>query len=496
MRGSRLFALLVAGAAAIVVAVGSVGVASASTTVNCNAAGGAAAFQAALTAGGTIDVSGTCVGNFTLPSNVTVIGSPAATITANGSGRPLTISMNKTVTLTSLTITGGHTTAAGPPGAGGGIFGFNDTLTLNNCIVTGNTVENSAGGGIASGTPGSTQAGTLTLNSTQVTNNSAVDGGGGILNHNGTATLNSSVVSGNTAQGGGGIASGSGAGDTTVSGTLTITGSLISNNSALGGADGGGGGIANGGHLTVSNSTINGNRAVGGAGAGIFSHGVAAITESTISGNAAPDDSQGDQGFGGGIASFNFGVNGTGTLSLDRTQVTRNIAGLGGGIAAGGFGGDASTTITNSAVSLNNVSGDQSGGGGIASVSGAGNTALTISGSVLVGNLARQGLGGAIANVSQGGEASVSITQTTIGSTVPHPPYTLNPNRAAFGGGIFNWAMAGPADVTLGSGGLVVGNQASVNGGGIFNADGASLTISGGLVLLNHPNNVISDPGF
>ena len=69
MKRGRLIALLVAVAAALVVAVGSVGAASASTTVNCNAVGGAAAFQAALAAGGTIDVSGTCVGTFTVPSS-------------------------------------------------------------------------------------------------------------------------------------------------------------------------------------------------------------------------------------------------------------------------------------------------------------------------------------------------------------------------------------------------------------------------------------------
>src|SRR5207302_1092963 len=116
--------------------------------------------------------------------------------------------------------------------------------------------------------------------------------------------------------------------------------------------------------------------------------------------------------------------------------------------------------------------------------------------STLVGNLARQGLGGAIINLDQGGEADVSIASTTIGSTTPTRPYTLNPNQAAFGGGIFNWAAAGPASVSLTAGTVVVGNQASVDGGGVFNADGATLFTSGATILLNHPDNIANDPTF
>ena len=45
-------------------------------------------------------------------------------------------------------------------------------------------------------------------------------------------------------------------------------------------------------------------------------------------------------------------------------------------------------------------------------------------------------------------------------------------------------------------GAVVVGNSASVNGGGVYNADGATLNLQGGNVLLNHPNNVVNDPNF
>ena len=491
--------VLLAGVLAALVLVFGVGAASAVTVVNCGLPGGSAAFQAALTAGGPVSVSGTCVGTFTAPVSVVVTGSPVATLTAQGAGRTLTIGSGATVTLSNLAITGGHASGGGPAGAGGGILSFNATLTLNNCVITGNTAA-TAGGGIVTGTLSPVSAGMLTLNSSRVTNNVAQGlgggGGGGILNHNGTAVLNGSVVSGNTGPGGGGIASGNGNGGLGGGGTLTITGSQISGNTANAGPEGGGGGIANGGDLTLTASSVTGNQAAGGAGGGILNHGTASISASAVSGNAAPNDSLADQGIGGGIFNGNFGVPGHGVVSITDSQVTKNTAGLGGGISSGAFQGDASVTIANTMVSFNSVSGPMSGGGGIANQSGAGNADLTITGSTMVGNLARQGLGGAIANVSQGGIATVAVASTTIGSTTPHPPYTLNPNQAAFGAGIFNWSMAGPAAAVLNPGAVIVGNKASVDGGGVYNADGATLTTSGALVLLNHPDNIVNDPNF
>jgi hypothetical protein len=271
---------------------------------------------------------------------------------------------------------------------------------------------------------------------------------------------------------------------------------VVSGNAATAGAFGGAGGIANGGTLTLTNSTVSGNQAVGGPGGGILNHGVATITGSQVSGNAAPDDNVGDQGIGGGIVNLNFGVVGTGVLSISNSQVTRNQAGAGGGIATGDAGGDSSLTVSGTNVSFNSVSGPQSFGGGIAQVAATDTASVTIIGSILVGNLARQGLGGAIGNLSLGGSADVSIASTVIGSTRLTPPYTLNPNQAQFGGGIFNGALGGPASVSLSTGTVVVGNKASVDGGGIFNADGATLVTSGALVFLNHPDNVVNDPTF
>src|SRR6266702_4791026 len=88
----------------------------------------------------------------------------------------------------------------------------------------------------------------VTLNTLIITNGGALLGGG-ILN-GGTVTLNGSTVSNNTASifGGGGI--------TNVGGTVTLNGSTVSNNTA----NGDGGGIVNDGTVTMSwTSTVHDN---------------------------------------------------------------------------------------------------------------------------------------------------------------------------------------------------------------------------------------------
>jgi len=104
--------------------------------------------------------------------------------------------------------------------------------------------------------------------------------GGGIYNE-GTLTLTDSTVSGNRALDGGGIDN---------EGTLTLINSSLSGNSAL--ADdphgtGYGGGIDNEGTLTLSNSSISSNSAST-SGGGIYNGGRLTLTNSSVSGNKAP----------------------------------------------------------------------------------------------------------------------------------------------------------------------------------------------------------------
>jgi len=162
-------------------------------------------------------------------------------------------------------------------GHGGGIFN-NGTLTVLSCTVSGNRGD--PGGGIANH-----WLGTLTLTNSTVWGNSAVRGGGGVLNF-GTMEVKNSTVSANQANYGAGIYNGH---------TMTLMNSTVWGNSATAHDDpddmpdrdsGKGGGIFNGfGPLTLTNTTVSGNTAVG-VGTGIASLGGAlTLTNSTVSGS-------------------------------------------------------------------------------------------------------------------------------------------------------------------------------------------------------------------
>ena len=209
------------------------------------------------------------------------------------------------VTLQDMTIQHGRVTGSEP---GGGIYN-NDTLTLDNVVVVGNSSEDD-GGGIYSGL-----LATLRLNNTTVMSNTAASDGGGIDNA-GALILNHSIVSGNeaTSEEGGGIYN---------LRVVDLNDSLVSDNSAPAGY---GGGIYNAGDLTVHHSTISGNTANDGGG-GIMNspnHSVA-LYNSTISGNRSNDD-------GGGILDMDGGVR------VNNCTITGNTAdddAVGGGDGGG-----------------------------------------------------------------------------------------------------------------------------------------------------------------
>lgn len=111
---------------------------------------------------------------------------------------------------------------------------------------------------------------------------------------------------------------------------ITITGGYVP------GASGGGIQIVNG-HLTVTNSTITGNRADAGGGISVGSLIFSRLTlqNSTISGNRA------DINFGGGILT-------SGPATIDSSTIVNNQAVSGGGGALGATGSNAAATVTNS----------------------------------------------------------------------------------------------------------------------------------------------------
>jgi 5-hydroxyisourate hydrolase-like protein (transthyretin family) len=190
---------------------------------------------------------------------------------------------------------------------------------------------------------------TATIERLTIQNGSATEGGGisltgGGIYNGGNLSLNNVIVSGNHAQLGGGIANGGGQSDSI--GNLTIENSWVHGNSAR---NMGGGIYSYFGRLTVKNSTVSSNTA-GDGGGGIY---IACCSGS----------------IGGGTAIFNNGT------------VSGNTAGRGGGFLNAG-----SLSLNSSTVSSNTAS-----GGGIDNGSGG---TVTLQNSILAGNLASTGVPG------------------------------------------------------------------------------------------------------
>jgi predicted outer membrane repeat protein len=216
-------------------------------------------------AGSTINVSGTCTGNFSIDKDLTLQG--PATLDGNNSGLVLRVfvtSFQETVNLNNVTIQ--HGSAGGlaigganvnvnssrvrdntSPTRGAGIRRENGPFGVGIVSVTASRVSDNSsadkGGGISS-------VGSTTLNSSSVFNNTAGSNGGGIFNDAGVTTLNSSLVLKNTAgSDGGGIFNDAG-------GFTTLNSSGVFNNTA----DIDGGGIFNnGGNVNLQASSVKGN---------------------------------------------------------------------------------------------------------------------------------------------------------------------------------------------------------------------------------------------
>jgi N-acetylneuraminic acid mutarotase len=189
--------------------------------------------------------------------------------------RVLHIQPNHTVAISGLTISNGNLINV----SGAGIFNDQSTVTITNCVISGNATDSppstqAGGGGICNN-------GALSLINSTVTGNSATGsftyGGSGILN-NGSLMINQCSITNNRGDRyGGGIA-----------GSALIQNSTISGNQ-LGHwdhSDGDGAGLSGEGFI-IQNSTISGNSATGGMfgghGGAIYGGGI--ITDCTISGN-------------------------------------------------------------------------------------------------------------------------------------------------------------------------------------------------------------------
>jgi fibronectin type 3 domain-containing protein len=250
----------------------------------------------------------------------------------------------------------------------------NVNVTFEDLEITGGTATNDGNGGVSQSSGGGILSfGTVDLENVAVINNKSqnsttgVGTGGGIF-ATGPVTINQSLISGNSAIGGT-----AGGGALLSSGTLTITDSVIENNTATG-------------TFVSTGSTIGGVDAFGG---GIYSDSANAvvITGNTIQNNIAQGASgqnsstsgtNGGSGMGGLGGGFYVDVQpGSPTLVLTANTIANNqalggLGGVGGANANGGVGGEAL--------------------GGAMIIGGLGSAAMT--NNTFSGNLAHAGAGG------------------------------------------------------------------------------------------------------
>ena len=362
------------------------------TTIANATAGDTVVFQPGLT--GTINLTAV-LGPLSIGKNLTITGPGANAIAISGQNAiaDFVIGGAFTVTISSLTIT------AGMAATGGGIAATGGTLSLQNCVLSGNTAN--LGGAVAT-------SGNLNLQSSVLSGNSATGAlgkGGAIYCANGSNSLTVygctfSADSTNGSNGAGGA----------IWCTSAIT--LIQNSTLSGCASGDQGGAIEAGPLTVQGCDLSGNTAqFGGA---IFGFSTL-VQNSTLSGNMAGGN--GGAIYGGAsfvncallsnTAGNSGGVifgRGAATVSVSNSVMTGNVAGIAGGAIYGGPNGP--TTVQNSTLSGNSAAR----GGGIFSSY---RSRMAIQTSTFFQDSASVA-GGAIYNVGLNNGTTISVADSTL----------------------------------------------------------------------------------
>ncbi len=277
----------------------------------------------------------------------------------------------------------------------------------------------------------STPASQVTISGLRISGGNAGDGrGGGILNA-GVLALTDCVVTANTSAYGAGIFNENG-------GTLSLSGTTVILNNATGPIVSYGGGIYNGGELTLTNSTVSYNTTLN-HGGGIYHAGASSVTlnGSTISDNLATG------GSGGGIYVS------TGSLFVTNSTISANSASSHGG----GISTSATATIINSTISGNAT---QFGSGGGIYAFGT----LSVLNSTISANSASSHGGGIYAS------AIATITNSTISG---------NATQFGVGGGIYAYGTLSVLNSTIHLN--VAANASTGEGGGIFYNGGGSATL-------------------
>jgi hypothetical protein len=259
-------------------------------------------------------------GELLVNDGVTISGPGAANLAVNGNhtSRVFYIVSGEVVVISNLAI------ANGSGDIGGGIYNDHATLTINACVMSGNSGDSGGGAAYNDGTFGSA---TLTVTDSILTGNSGFDGGAIFSNgFSGETTVNieRTTITANSGGEAGGVYSAGGGGQAG-SATLHISDSTFSNNSSelTAGAvysNGSGSGTAT---LQISNSTFSSNSAINLNGGAIYNDGAsgnatAQVKNSTFSGNTAGDT-------GGGI--FNMGSSGIAIVEIGDTVLNAGAAG-------------------------------------------------------------------------------------------------------------------------------------------------------------------------
>ena len=338
-------------------------------------------------------------------------------------------------------------------------------MTISNTTINGNTASGIAadngGGGIYQ-----LNAGTLIIQNNSIISNNIANGtagsGGGILSDVGASlTVSNSSITGNRAnRAGGGI-------EAVASTTTTLNNVILDNNnvgvSPAVAAPGNGGGfhITGSGNATITGGTVNNNIAAAEGGGLWNGSGTMSVSGSIVNGNTASGNNA-DNG-GGGL------YNQVGTLNVTNATVSNNSAngtlGLGGGILNDG----ATVLVSNSTIS-NNTS--KLKGGGIATTNGI----VTVdSNSAITSNVSQ----GAVAPTEGGG--GIYIAAGTVNLTNASVSLNKAITGAGSGGGVFNFA--GTLNAT---GSSITQNISNRAGGGIEAAAGTTTTLNN--VSLNGNN--------
>ena len=399
--------------------------------------------------------------------------------------------------------------ATGMSGSGGGILNaMGGTLRVQDAFIFENTA-NRAGGGIEDVSGASTQ---FTILNTSIKDNitgEAPGNGGGVhITGDGNLFIQGSHVSGNLA-----LAEGGGLWNSV--GTMTVNRTVIDGNTALGDAatQGGGGLFNNGGTLRVGFGTqVMRNNATGdaGSGGGIFNAegGTLSVTGAIISDNAANragggiEDASGSTtdlyvrsttmeenfvffspGNGGAIH-----VGSDGDSYIIGGEFNDNLAGAEGGALWNNSVG--TMTVSGATIEFNLALGDEAdqGGGGIYNDGGT----LNVAASTVDYNLAPglSGSGGGLLSVGgdvfvAGGSLSYNESSRAGGGVElaagnyesVDVDYNYNITGDAPGnGGAFHITSGEVVNIT---GGEVTYNQATNEGGGIWNQAGTKMTLSG-----------------